>query len=52
MNREASLPKTTHVYREADGIKVELDVYGPASSAGLLPVVVWIHGGALIPRPS
>jgi acetyl esterase/lipase len=48
MHGEAQLTKTTHVYRQVDGVEVPLDLYRPVSSAGLAPVVVWIHGGALI----
>ena len=47
MHAAAPLRKTTHVYKTL-GVKVELDVYRPATSAGRRPVVVWIHGGALI----
>ncbi len=41
------LTKTTHVFRTVGDVKVEADVYRPAGNA-LRPVVVWIHGGALI----
>ena len=47
MTDAAPLQKSTHVYKMF-GVKVELDVYRPAGSAGRRPVVVWIHGGALI----
>src|SRR5687768_8028558 len=47
MTDAAPLQKSTHVYKMF-GVKVELDVYQPARSAGRRPVVVWIHGGALI----
>ena len=44
---QAALAKKTHVFKEADGVKVELDVHRP-DTADVLPVVVWIHGGALL----
>src|SRR5215212_1532945 len=47
MRQEAPLARQTHVYK-LFGTKVELDVYRPGASDGLRPVVVWIHGGALI----
>src|SRR5262245_11998416 len=43
----APLPKKTHVYKEAGGVPIHLDVHRPADDA-VRPVVVWIHGGALI----
>ena len=39
--------KSTHVYKEVDGVKVHLDVYRPQTRKNC-PVLVWIHGGALI----
>jgi acetyl esterase/lipase len=44
---EAPLPKKTYVYKEVAGVKVELDVHRD-DSAELRPVLVWIHGGALL----
>ena len=41
------LVKTTHVYKTVGDVKVEADVYRP-EGAEARPVVVWIHGGALI----
>jgi acetyl esterase/lipase len=41
------IQKTTYSYK-LFGTKIELDVYRPAASVGPGPVVVWIHGGALI----
>ena len=41
------LIKTTHVYKTVGDVKVEADVYRP-EAADNRPVVVWIHGGALI----
>src|SRR5215471_10938730 len=39
--------KTTVAYREIDGHKILADVYRP-QDAKVRPVIVWIHGGALI----
>ena len=41
------LIKSTHVYKTVGDVKVEADVYRP-EGAEARPVVVWIHGGALI----
>ena len=37
----------SHVFKTVSGCEIRLDAY-PSSRAGLSPVVVWIHGGALI----
>src|SRR5690242_2134344 len=39
--------RSTFIYKRADGCEIPLDVYRPAAD-GPVPVVVWIHGGALI----
>ncbi len=39
--------KTTVAYREVDGHKILLDIYRPEGNE-VRPVIVWIHGGALI----
>lgn len=39
--------KSTHVYKRAGDLEIKLDVYRD-SGADVQPVVVWIHGGALI----
>ena len=39
--------KQTHTYKRAGGLGIEADVY-MCPDGGLRPVVVWIHGGALI----
>jgi acetyl esterase/lipase len=44
---EISFKKTTVTYREIDGHKILADVYRP-QDAKIRPVIVWIHGGALI----
>jgi acetyl esterase/lipase len=41
------LPKKSFVYKEAAGVKIELDVHRDESQERR-PVLVWIHGGALI----
>ena len=42
----------TIVFKRADGCDVALDLHLPAGAAGPaaapLPVIIWIHGGALI----
>lgn len=43
----ASLMKTTHIYKTVGDVKISADVYRPAGTEPR-PVVVWIHGGALI----
>src|SRR3979411_1194437 len=37
----------THTYKTAGGCEIKADVYGAGGTARL-PVVIWIHGGALI----
>jgi acetyl esterase/lipase len=44
---ESELEKTTVVYREVDGHKILADVYRPKNDK-VVPVIVWLHGGALI----
>jgi acetyl esterase/lipase len=44
---EAVFRKTTHTYKTAGETKIQADVYR-ADDAKVRPVVVWIHGGALI----
>jgi acetyl esterase/lipase len=44
---QSKLTKTTVAYREIDGHEVLADVYRPAGDE-VRPVIVWIHGGALI----
>jgi acetyl esterase/lipase len=41
-------PKQTYVYTTAHGCDIRADVYRPVASQGPVPVIVWIHGGALI----
>jgi acetyl esterase/lipase len=44
---EIGFTKTTIAYREVDGHKILADVYR-SQDAKIRPVIVWIHGGALI----
>ena len=37
----------TYTYKKVDGLEIKADVYRPADDAER-PIVVWIHGGALI----
>ena len=39
--------KTTYTYKVVDEHKIQLDVYRPDDEK-ILPVILWIHGGALI----
>src|SRR5262245_43601237 len=41
------LDKTTHTYKTVGTLPIKADVYRP-SDTSVRPVVVWIHGGALI----
>jgi acetyl esterase/lipase len=41
------LPKSTHTFKTVGDLKVQADVYR-ADDTAVRPVVVWIHGGALI----
>jgi len=43
----AEFQKTTHVYKTVGDVDIHADVYRPADDK-IRPVVVWIHGGALI----
>lgn len=38
----------THTYKQVNDLQILADVYEPDGEAGERPVVVWIHGGALI----
>ena len=40
--------KTTYTYKEVDGIKIKADLYKFKDEDSLRPVIVWLHGGALI----
>jgi acetyl esterase/lipase len=44
---QARFPVKTYVYKESDGVPIQSDVYRSEGKLPL-PVVVWIHGGALI----
>ncbi len=43
----APVKKTAHIYKTVGDLKIQADVYRPADDR-VRPVVVWIHGGALI----
>lgn len=48
-NGSGAVPKpSTYVYKRADNLDIQADVYRPASAQGLHPVVVYMHGGSLI----
>ncbi len=44
---ESDVSMTTYVYKKIGDLEIKLDVYRPADDA-TRPVIVWIHGGALI----
>jgi acetyl esterase/lipase len=44
---QPELVKKTYTYRTVDGMDIHADVYCPADTK-VRPVLVWIHGGALI----
>ncbi len=44
----AALDCQTYVYKTVGTLEIKADVYPAPRSASLHPVVVWIHGGALI----
>ena len=43
----AEVRKVTHVYKKAGDLEIKADVYRE-QDANKRPVVVWVHGGALI----
>ncbi len=43
----AEFQKTTHIYKTVGDVDIAADVYRPADDQ-VRPVLVWIHGGALI----
>lgn len=43
----STFSKTTHVYKRVGDLKIEADVYRHDDEA-IRPVLVWLHGGALI----
>ena len=45
---EQKFIKRTHVYKETNQYALHLDVYLPSNVDKSIPVVVYIHGGALI----
>jgi acetyl esterase/lipase len=44
---QPTLPKQTYTFKTVGDLKIQADVYRP-DDATMRPVVVWIHGGALI----
>ena len=47
-NEEIRVVTETYTYKETDEVRIEADVHRLSSASGPQPVVVWIHGGALI----
>jgi acetyl esterase/lipase len=46
-NKDRATQPATFVYKKVDDLEIKLDVYR-SREAGVQPVVIWIHGGALI----
>ncbi len=44
---EPALSKSTHVYKTVGAVKIEAEVHRPSGTESR-PVLVWLHGGALI----
>ena len=44
---DTPFPKQTHTFKTVGDLKIQADVYR-AGDAAVRPVVVWIHGGALV----
>lgn len=44
---QGEVSPTTYCYKQVKGVAIELDVYKAPKSVGK-PVILWIHGGALI----
>ena len=40
--------KRTFLYKTADKVPINADLFQPIEDSGLRPVIIWIHGGALI----
>lgn len=44
----ATTPPEIHTYKQVGALAIQPDVYRPAGFTGPRPVLVWIHGGALM----
>ena len=44
----ASIEKKTFVYKTVGNLPIQADLYKITDGPGLKPVIVWIHGGALM----
>lgn len=40
--------KSTHTFKKVGDIEIKADLYKRSDAKSLLPVIIWIHGGALI----
>ena len=43
-----SIDKKTFVYKTVGTLPIEADLYQTTDGTGLKPVIIWIHGGALM----
>ena len=44
----ASIDKKTFVYKTVGTLPIQADLYQTTDGTGLKPVIIWIHGGALM----
>jgi acetyl esterase/lipase len=47
-DKRGSDDKRTYVYKKVGNCEIRADVYRPSAHSARTPVIVWIHGGALI----
>ncbi|HPD32215.1 MAG TPA: alpha/beta hydrolase [Phycisphaerae bacterium] len=47
-NKPAPANKHTYTYKKVDDCEIRADVYRPSADSARTPVIIWIHGGALI----
>lgn len=43
-----NIDKKTFVYKTVGNLPIQADLYQTTDGAGLKPVIIWIHGGALM----
>jgi len=45
---QSEMEPATHLFKMVDGIDLKVDVYSPSNRMGPHPVVLYIHGGAMV----